>query len=287
MEIQTSTRFKKIMRAFANYRILTTSQINELDFINIKTCQRWLRAKVRQGYLSWFPCPLMGQTGRSERVYYLNPKRASEIRALLQLPQDHTLTTRPPSNSVKIDHHLKISGFIIALTCGLGQKYSFECIPEYGKGNLKTLKPKEKYISDRVTLLIPPFKDVTFIPDAVFTITNCLSGQKALFFLEIDNGTESVMSLKNKILAYTSYARGRFQRYCEEFSYSFKGFRVLIVTAGQTRLRHLLLLAKEFNSIFWLTTFDKIIPSTILNPIWIIAGTEDYRAIVKIDKEKE
>lgn len=287
MEIQIFDRFKKIMRAFADYKILTTSHINELNFVNIKTCQRWLRAKVRQGYLRWFPCPLMGQTGRSERVYYLNPKRASEIRALLQLPQDQPLTTRPPSNPVKIDHHLKINDFIIALICGLGQKYSFECIPEYGRGNHKILNLKEKYISDRVTLPVPPYREITFVPDAVFTIKNCLSDQKALFFLEIDNGSEPVSSLKNKLLAYTSYARGRFQRYSAEFTFSFKGFRTLIVTTGQTRLKHLLLLCKEFGSIFWLTTFDKVSPSTILTPIWLVAGTEEYRVIVKTDEKKE
>ena len=288
MNVQASERLVKIMRVLAEYKFLTTSQIKELGFENIKTCQRWMRNKVRQGYLKWFSSPpIIGQTGRLERVYYPNPKRALEIRALLQLPQEQPLIMRPPSNPVKIGHLFKINDFIIALICGLGQKYSFECIPEYGRGRHKILKANEKYISDRVALPVSPYREVSFIPDAVFAIKNPASGRKALFFLEIDNGTESVISLKNKLLAYTGYARGRFQRYSKEFDFSFNGFRTLIVTSGQTRLRHLLLLCKEFGTMFWLTTFDRINPSTILTPIWAVAGTEEYRAIVKTDEKKE
>ena len=113
--MEASVRLRKVMRAFVDYKILLTSQIKDLAFSNSKTCQRWLRERCRQGYLSWFPCPQMGQTGRSERVYYLNPKRAPEIRASLQLPLDQPLTTRSPSNPVKINHHLKINDFIILL----------------------------------------------------------------------------------------------------------------------------------------------------------------------------
>ncbi len=123
-----------------------------------------------------------------------------------------------------------------------------------------------------------PEKIINFAPDATFVLKNS-QGKQALFFMEIDEGTEKIESPRyrdfmDKLVAYASYCTDqRFKRHGERFT----GFRVLVVTKNKARVWAYRQSASKIGikRLAWFTTFDKVSEDTILGKIWKIAVFQD------------
>jgi hypothetical protein len=93
----------------------------------------------------------------------------------------------------------------------------------------------KKYIRDSV-------KNLSHTPDAVFALEK--NNKPALFFVEIDRGTELISDpergLLKAIIFYLNYwtVKG-YARYEKDFRCQFETARVLILTTTQTRLQHI------------------------------------------------
>jgi hypothetical protein len=139
-------------------------------------------------------------------------------------------------------------------------------------------------LADRVT-----FKDeatgrierISIRPDACCILQDRATGQEECFFVEVDEGTESVRRRwRNKVLAYRAYARQGFK---ERFVFQGQGFRVLTITRTPTgreqgkRKANLVAATaqaggrKQFN----FATFDQLMPEgrptgehILRSPIW-------------------
>ena len=123
-------------------------------------------------------------------------------------------------------------------------------------------------------------------PDAVFALEK--EGNAALFFAEIDRGTEIVSDPEKGFLKcikfYLNYwVDGKYQRYQEEFGgKTFKTFRTLIVTTSKTRLEHMReavtrmpfsqIQAKRF---LWGTTEEQATKHALFEPIWCSLDVSD------------
>jgi len=115
-------------------------------------------------------------------------------------------------------------------------------IPEYfgertPQGNVK------KYIRDRVCDISNQTRQYSHTPDAVFSLEK--DGNPALFFLEVDRGTEIISNtekgLLKSIVFYLNYwVDGKYQRYQADFGgQQFKSFRTLLVTTSDERLQNI------------------------------------------------
>jgi hypothetical protein len=114
-------------------------------------------------------------------------------------------------------------------------------IPEYlgektREGNVK------KYIRDSVCDIANTSLTYSHTPDAVFALEK--GGNAALFFLEIDRGTEIVSDPEKGVLKgvvwYLNYwVEKKYTRYEADFGKTFTSFHTLFITPSPMRLQHI------------------------------------------------
>jgi len=237
-----------VMRWIEKLKYISTSLIINFFFDgNPKVARRRLRLLCKEGYVYWFEKNDNKSCGRLERVWYLNKKKKDELKYLLGISDLHFYQL--PMNPLFVNHHLRINEFILCLqkACISSKKYSFESIVE-----------NENYSIGK-----------NFVPDCLIVLKR---EAKALFYIEIDMGTQTLTTVSQKITAYMEHLQtGNYKALSKEFNYDFKGFRMLMVTESQLRLNRLSTLCEETGTRgnVFLSTFDKIKPETILHEdIW-------------------
>jgi len=107
---------------------------------------------------------------------------------------------------------------------------------------------------------------------------NTQKEQKALFFLELDLGTEKLIannskeySLLKKMLTYKKYYdTNGFESYNEKFKHNFKGFRVLTVMNNIKRTQRIRkeLTRHGLKTFIWFTQTSEITHETLFDKIW-------------------
>ena len=269
------------------YRFLSVSQITSLHFPSVQMARRRLRLLTTDGYLAGFAAP-----GIAERMYYLDRRGAEVIASYLQAPIGDlkwSRSARAPKDYYFLKHFLQNSDFRIILTRACSAPDSeivlLGYIPEYysqktGKGGVV------KYVKDFVCDIRNPARLIHHTPDSVFALER--DGKSALFFLEIDRGTEVLTNPEKGFLKclqfYLNYwVGGKYQRYGEDFNCEpFKAFRTLIVTTSQTRVDNMRQAAAsvyvdppQVKRFIWLTSDDRLDQDTIFQPVWQSADVTD------------
>jgi hypothetical protein len=125
-------------------------------------------------------------------------------------------------------------------------------------------------------------KSIDFIPDGVFSITSKKQNKRLLFFLEVDMGTESLMSsrsttdtISQKIHNYKAYYLSKkYERYEKRWGCSFNGFRVLFMTNTTSRRLTLsrFISSDRSNDFIWITDQDQMFQHGIGGEIWTRGG---------------
>ena len=258
------------------FRYLSTSQVQTLHFPSRQTANRRLCVLIAEGYIKDYKAPAI-----ADRLFHLTPKGAEMVASALQVPSE-TLRFRRIADAAKdyyfLKHFLALNDFRIALTLGLKAQTELSLlgfIPEY-YGEKTDQGGAVKYIKDYVCDIKDPEQRLLFTPDAVFALEK--GGNPALFFVEIDRGTEILSHCEKGFLKaihfyYNYYISGKSQRYTSDFKCQpFKGFRVLFVTTTETRLSNMRTAATQLNQqetrFIWLTTADQVSPTSIFQPIW-------------------
>lgn len=259
------------------YRYLKASQIADLHFPSQQTANRRLRSLVDQGYISYFTVPNI-----EERIYRITTAGAKLVAQVLGVAPGDLLWskgTSPPKDYYFVQHFAAVSDFRIMLTkaCEGSEVDLLGFIPEY-YGKRHASGRVTKYIKDVVFDVRNPREKISHTPDAVFALSK--GGKPALFFLEIDRGTESLSNpergVYKMIRFYEGLAKsGRFKGYGEDFGGAeFKVFRLLIVTTSPVRVRNMreTLGALEQGSVFfrfiWLTDSIKLNSDTFWGSMW-------------------
>ena len=126
---------------------------------------------------------------------------------------------------------------------------------------------------------------VEFEPDGVFSITDTQASKSVLFFLEVDMGTEPLVShrgpskgVRQKIAAYQAYFRGHcYKRYDHLWEACFRGFRLLFLANTGSRTMSLRKLAAETppSDFIWLTDRQSMLSHGVWAPIWLKGGQRD------------
>lgn len=231
------------------YRYLSVGQVRRLHFPSTQTAYRRLRALLSLGYVKSFVAPHV-----TERIFHLDTLGAKTVADRLGVDTSELKWmngSRPPKDYYFLRHFLKSTDFRIALTEACREQSDNNLrllgfIPEYyGERDAVTDgRSVTKYVKDFVCDINRPSEKFSHAPDAVFALGK--NNTPALFFLEIDRGTETISNSEKGVLKcirfYLNYlVSGGYRRYETDFGSTtpFKGFRALIVTTSQVRVENI------------------------------------------------
>lgn len=234
IRVVLTPRDAEVLGSLAEYRYLTVSQLERLHFASAQTARRRLRLLAQAELLK-----LVEVATVSERIATLTTSGAQALAEQSGLPIE--VGGGRPQNPLFMQHHLAAAEFRIRLAAACTARSDLKLagfLPEHLTRPSRSGQPT-KYLRDEVQ----PFGGEALLahtPDGVFALER--SGQLALFFLEVDRGTEVLGSPDHgvgKIVRfYLRYlVSGRFQRYRSDFGATgdFRGFRMLLVTTSQQR----------------------------------------------------
>lgn len=277
----------EVLLSVYKHRFLTVTQIQRLHFPSMQTAYRRIRLLRTEGLLTDFTIPNI-----DEAVITVARKGLCEIAALLGVEQTElrwTDTKNKPRDYYFMRHFLAINDFRIqlAMDCVNSGIRLLGFIPDYF-GERTKAGGTIKYIKDIVCDIETSRPEISHTPDGVFALER--NGKAALFFVEIDRGTEGISDPEKGVLkAVRFYAQylvtGKYQRYADDFNTApFKGFRTLFVTTSAKRIDNIRSVVADADipakaKLFvWLSTFEKINEKGIFAPIWVSSDLYDTRS---------
>ena len=229
MPFQLTERDLAVLSSLLKHRYLSVSQIQRLHFPSQQVTYRRLRALGQEGLVRRF-----GVANIPEGIFHLKPK-GIKIAAAGGRDGFPPIEVKPKDHYF-MRHFLQVTDVWIQFEALEGPVRLVGFIPEFvsrpgGKG------VPCKYIRDR-TAEAPTEESVAHIPDAVFCLER--EGKRALFFLEVDRGTEELSNPERGFLKsarfYLLYLlSGRYRRYRNDFQARFEVFRTLYVTDSESK----------------------------------------------------
>lgn len=284
--VKLTERDVQILLDLYKMRYLSVGQVQRLHFPSEQTTYRRLRALRKSALVQMFSAPNIESS-----IVHLDKAGADIVAGHLQVDPAELRwkeKSRTPKDYYFLNHFLAINDFRIALqqACENSLVNLLGFIPEsYGE---KTSKGGvTKYIRDVVCDIKTRRESIGHTPDAVFALQK--DGKSALFFLEIDRGTETVSDADKGVLKcvrfYLNYlADGKYQRYAGDFGCAeFKGFRALIITTSDTRLKNCRLAAKSLEfpvqgkRFVWVSTYERINKDGPLEQVWQSLDADDNK----------
>lgn len=282
-------RDHELLVSLLQYRYLSTSQVQRLHFPSEQTATRRLRLLEGAGYLATFKT-----TASTDRLASLARRGAEAVAERLGVPVGELgwdPKREEPKDYLFLKHFLAAADFRITLTLACAVRSDLRLlgfIPEHVVDGAAGSDLK-KHIRDMTTNAANPHQKIAHTPDAVFALQRGESS--ALFFLEIDRGTEVLSNpdrglLKTVRFYLASLVSGSYQRYQSEFGLArpLRAFRALFVTASAERLRNIREIcgsvafdpahAKRF---IWLATEDVLLAGDLLGHGWVPLDPSDSR----------
>jgi len=267
------------------HRFLTITQLQRLHFPSMQTAYRRMRFLKAAGYVASFTVANI-----DEAIFMVSPTGLQTVAETLGVEREQLKWTEfraKPRDYYFMRHFLAINDFRITLklACEISGIRLLGFIPDYF-GEKSDRGAVKKYIRDVICDVAHDRQEISHTPDGVFALEK--EGKQALFFLEIDRGTEVVGDVDKGVLKsirfYASYLiDGRYQRYATDFGISeFKGFRSLYVTTTTARLENIrrsvtkLDVPQKAKRFHWITTEAELSTQSIFTPIWLsIDPTDD------------
>lgn len=288
MPTRLTERDQAVVRALYAYRYLTSSQVARLLFPSQQTANRRLRALLQLGFVTYFEVPAV-----PERIYRLTRQGAELVARQKETPFEElrywSVNTHAPKDYYFMRHFIAASDFRMALEAACrraGVEVLF--LPEW-------LAQREgqairRHITSRSAwgdVLLKGERELVHTPDAAIVL-RWPSGGAALFFLEVDRGTETLSNprrgVRKMVRSYlSSLHEGDYRRY-ERFAGGgpLRGFRVLFVTTSERRLentreRLLDVPAKMRKGLrfLWAAPMEAVTEETVFDKIWCSLDGED------------
>lgn len=294
----------QVLKTLRRYQIIRESTLHQLCFPSVKHqrhVQGSLKRLVDEEYIGRRFPPIRHpnnetfrdfyrQDGQQNAIYFLTPKGAARLWPeeipVQELQYIKTLST---AALTYLQHRLDVADIQacveIALrqqgTIGLAAWFHEHDRDEHGAFRLH----------DRVVILDEKGQKerrLPIRPDACFVLEERTSGRQELFFVEMDEGTESLRRRwKDKVLSYRPYYGQGFQ---DRYQFHGDGFRVLVICrslSGKEQAKRKASLLKTTaelggGGMFWFTTFAEIMPQSVTSgvhflssPIWQRASLND------------
>lgn len=260
---------RDILSLLARYHVLTASLVAKLSCTSEAVARRNLRRHVRPRLVSSSPLPTTS-SGRPQNIHNITRRGFQNLP-----PEFQDEEYRPPritTSSPFVRHCLLTNEILASMSIACRDaRYSCHFLTE----------SEARAATQRVHA-----GNAELLPDAVIALSNA-AGKSALFFLEVDRGTESLTVLRRKVELYSTWHVGN-TFFRPTFATATRGFRVLFVLPNATRLEQLLQLtaAEPEPRIFWCTTLDQARAAAVLGPVWRVSGCEDRCPLVRSARPK-
>jgi hypothetical protein len=285
MNAKLTNRDISLLLDVYKYRYLSVEQVQRLHFPSKRTTYKRLQILTNQNYLKAFTVPSI-----PGRVYYLDKPGAEVVAGELCVAVEELAwhrSQKSPKDYYFLRHFLAINDFRILITkaCEQNPVILKGFIPEY-IGDKTNTGDVKKYIRDRVCDVTNSAFAYSHTPDAVFLLEKAAT--PALFFLEIDRGTEVVSDQERGVLKcikfYLNYwQEEKYRRFEKDFVCGFLStFRVLIITTSGERIKNIraAVTALSFpdesvKRFFWITTQARIARDGVFGNIWVSLHRDD------------
>ena len=264
-----------ILRAVNRYRFLQTSQIQRLIFPENKTKQataRRLKYLFHGGYLGRLQPYVIPGKGGAEFAYFLD-KQGRIL--LIDLGEDVTIFKK--SRQVQtpfLQHALDLSEFRLNVELALQdhpfvELGRFICDFEMKRHTDNATRLKRYKLYDELHNPLTKERYVVY-PDGMMIVQG--KGEDAderrLYFIEIDRGTETLGTVRKKVIGYNLYQQENVHLKFGKFT----NFVVLIQTGSQKRAANIRkqLVDQSGSEFVYVTSVEEVSASTIFRePIWL------------------
>lgn len=209
-------RDNQILLSLYKHRFLSITQIHRIHFPSLQTAYRRMKILRDSGFITSFAVPNI-----DESIFSVARKGLEFVAKSLGVSLNDLkwadIKTKP-KDYYFMHHFLAINDFRIALNqaCDQSTINLLGFIPDYygeksSKGIIK------KYIKDIICDIDSDQKEISHTPDGVFALEK--NGKAALFFLEIDRGTEVVSNEDKGVLKilYELSTQWEISEICERF----------------------------------------------------------------------
>ncbi len=257
MAFRLNSRDYEIMKSVAEYRILAVRHITTLHQRNTRAVRRRLHALRVQGLVRVDTQILGGRRGRPEGLLSLCEAGVEALQESHLLPPDVPTEHATAQGVGSVPHLLLTNDFRLQLVEMERQ------IPAVTTRFLSPLSPflprstdNTPFVYERIQIDEATGRCTEFTPDGVLAVTHAEAGKTLLFFLEVDMGTEMLVSrqpqgqdVRQKIQNYQLlYRSRRCRRYEEVIGAVLSGFRLLVLAEGAARMAALCRLVRDMGA---------------------------------------
>jgi hypothetical protein len=279
------------------YRFLTITQFAKIAGFSFYHAAEVLRGLERWGLVSWFGYVGIPGQGKAPKVYYLRRKGFDILCSEARLEGSETIE---PFSEVQaawtphMYHRLKIIDVLISAEAAILNRQNLAMVKVFVEYRMM----KRRGVPARETTDFVDAEETSenkLVPDAAFIMENVESGKRALYFVEMDMGSERIVSSLPRDRHTTVHHKlSQYDRYLKSLRYSetyadygdFRSFTLLFVTLNPERMgnirRSIQDLDADLSPYYRFTTFDEAM-GDLLGPIWKLRFLTDnkYYSLVR------
>src|SRR5919205_4366159 len=272
------------------YRFLTIAQFGRAAGLKPSFSAELLRSLEARGFLGYFGNVGMRGHGKTPKIYSLPRRGSGLLRRERDIPDELLGALKEAFVEAKWSpqtyHRLCLVDLLIALEAAVRTREHLSLTRTWLEyRGIKRLRRTIRETTDFVAAEETPENRI--IPDAAFVIENLENGRNALFFLEMDMGTERIVSrisrdpritLHFKMQQYDRYLQsGRFAQTYRAWG-EFRFATVLFVTNSETRVdnirRQMLDLPAALHSYYRFNTYERA-SADFFNDQWKARSPDD------------
>jgi Replication-relaxation len=273
----------ELIKLLGEFKMLTISQLALLSQRSRQVIRRRIRFLINQGVILARERSYGNRRGRPEDLIFLTETGWDFFLAECGPMERKSVPVGKSLNSMFIEHDLLVNWFLVHLIQiereipQLSVNFLIQdlaLINDSGAGEVQIPERELTRNSEKEFL--------EFIPDCVFTITNAEIKKSLLFFLEVDMGTETIVSpkrdlkdIRQKIVNHQALFRtGQYKRYEKILKVDVNGFRLLFLVNSPARQKALCRLVREMppSDFIWLTDQDSMFSHGLPANIWARGG---------------
>ncbi len=280
-----TARDVEFLLALYKYRLLSVAQVERLFFPSTQTARRRVRILAADGYVSTFRAP-----GIPDRVAHLARRGLAVVAGSIGgSAADLGSARTQPKDHYFLRHSLAATDFRIAVTqaCSRYPDVSLRGFLDDHVVERSERGVLRRYLRDVAADIRAPEVKVGHTPDGVFALAH--GEVAALFFVEVDRGTESVSNHEHgfakTLRFYFNYlVVGGYTRYEQEFGVTspFSTVRVLVLTSSRRRLENIRSVGAGLRfeparalSFVWLAELGAVTAESVFSLPWVSLDPSD------------
>jgi hypothetical protein len=265
------------------YRFLTINQFARVSGLHHSTAADKLYFLSQVGLLGYFGNTRSAAHGKTPKAYFLTRKGFELLQEECDIPPELLGTYK----EVKVEsrwspqmyHRLATVDLLIALESAVLRRPHLAIVKTFLE--YRRVKRGERIVPETTDYVDSEESgENKIIPDAAYILENRETKRRALFFLEMDMGTERITTAfvgNKQTVLHQKFSQ--YDRYLKSFRYTktyaeygeFRSFILLFVTLQQARIENirgeLSDLPQELAAYYRLTTFDEAM-GDFLGAIW-------------------